>query len=129
MAFKRIKPDQLKVGMFINLNLSWFDHPFASSKFVIMDADTLSKVKRLTKLGGLEWDPEQSNIIEPKPMPSDMPIESGRLKRAIVRMTISQTRIPLRPKNKLSVPPLEKPARPSIRLRKRLLKLEIEFET
>ena len=76
MAFTKIKSDELKVGMFIDLNLSWFDHPFASSKFKIVDADTLAKVRLLKKLGGLEWDPEQSDVLETLPIDAP-PIESG----------------------------------------------------
>lgn len=88
MPFKSISKEDLSVGMYVELNLSWFDHPFPSSKFLIKDQATLRTVQGLKKLGSkLEWDPARSDILmaqnqepEPKPVPDMVPVETDELK-------------------------------------------------
>ena len=64
MALQFIDKADLKEGMYVHLNLSWFEHPFASAKFKITDAGMLAKVKALRKLRNAEWDPERSDVRE-----------------------------------------------------------------
>ena len=78
MPLKSIQKADLSVGMYVELNLSWFDHPFASSRFLIKDQATLTAVQSLKKLGDdLQWDPDKSQLQmaeqpepEPKPVPN-----------------------------------------------------------
>ncbi|HEX5756330.1 MAG TPA: DUF3391 domain-containing protein [Arenimonas sp.] len=42
-----IDPEQLCVGLYVELDLPWMDHPFAFSKFKIKSADQIETLKRL----------------------------------------------------------------------------------
>lgn len=103
MPFKSIAKGDLKVGMYVELNLSWFDHPFPSSKFLIKDQATLKTILGLKKLGdGLQWDPERSRIqLEsesdpdptPKPMPLLTPVEQTALDEGRAQMQQARRQI------------------------------------
>lgn len=54
----------LKVGMFVHLDLGWMSHPFALSSFRIADAGQIATIRSLG-LARVRWSPEQSE------MPSD----------------------------------------------------------
>ncbi|MEP6957407.1 MAG: HD domain-containing phosphohydrolase [Nitrospirota bacterium] len=41
------KPDELKIGMYVDLNCSWFKHPFASKTFKIASEDELTIIRSL----------------------------------------------------------------------------------
>lgn len=41
------KPDKLKVGMYVDLNCSWFKHPFASKTFKITSENELAIIRSL----------------------------------------------------------------------------------
>ena len=54
-----IEIDQLRVGMFIHLDLGWWAHPFALSSFLITSADQIATIRGLG-LKRLRWNPEKS---------------------------------------------------------------------
>jgi putative nucleotidyltransferase with HDIG domain len=61
MALKEITPDELQVGMYVVLRLSWFKHPFWRREFRIESEQQIEIIQGL----GLErifYDPEQSAI-------------------------------------------------------------------
>jgi HD-GYP domain-containing protein (c-di-GMP phosphodiesterase class II) len=45
--FIQTKPDELKVGMYVDLNCSWFKHPFASKTFKITSENELAIIRGL----------------------------------------------------------------------------------
>jgi HD-GYP domain-containing protein (c-di-GMP phosphodiesterase class II) len=53
-------PDELLVGMYINLNCSWFKHPFPTNTFKISSPDQLAMIKNLG-LPTVLVDPRQSD--------------------------------------------------------------------
>ena len=50
----------LRVGMFIHLDLGWMSHPFALSSFRIADADQIATIRSLG-LARVRWSPEKSD--------------------------------------------------------------------
>ncbi|WP_170272596.1 HD-GYP domain-containing protein [Litorivicinus lipolyticus] len=62
MSLPKIAKGELKVGMYVDLGLSWFDHPFASARFKITDAATLAQIQALRKLSTVTWDPDKSDL-------------------------------------------------------------------
>jgi len=42
-----IEVGQLRVGLFIHLDLGWMDHPFTVSNFKLKDEDQISKIKKI----------------------------------------------------------------------------------
>ena len=54
------KPEELKVGMYVDLNCSWFKHPFASKTFKITSENELAIILGL-KLGLVLVDPALSD--------------------------------------------------------------------
>ena len=86
MSLKSIAKADLTVGMYIELNLSWFDHPFASSRFLIRDTETLNAVQRLKTLGdSLQWDPEKSQLER-----ASLPVPEARPQPALTPAQVEQ---------------------------------------
>jgi putative nucleotidyltransferase with HDIG domain len=56
----------LKVGMFIHLDLGWMSHPFALSSFRIADADQIATIRSLG-LARVRWSPEHSDQAAQEP--------------------------------------------------------------
>jgi len=56
-----IEIDQLRVGMFIHLDLGWWAHPFALSSFAIASPDQIETIRGLG-LKKLRWSPEKSQL-------------------------------------------------------------------
>lgn len=54
-----IEIDQLRVGMFIHLDLGWWAHPFALSSFLVTSPDQVATIRGLG-LKRLRWSPEKS---------------------------------------------------------------------
>jgi putative nucleotidyltransferase with HDIG domain len=69
-----ITPEQLQVGLYVHLDLKWFDHPFAFSHFKISTEDQLKTIRSLG-LKTLRYSPELSDAgvvplaISPAPLP------------------------------------------------------------
>jgi HD-GYP domain-containing protein (c-di-GMP phosphodiesterase class II) len=57
----KIDVDQLRVGMFIHLDLSWMQHPFPVGSFRITHAAQIDKIRSLG-LKQLRWSPEKSVV-------------------------------------------------------------------
>ncbi|GIX25092.1 MULTISPECIES: HD-GYP domain-containing protein [Caldimonas] len=51
---------QLKVGMYVHLDLGWMDHPFAMSSFRISSAEQIATIRGLG-LQRVRWDPSRSD--------------------------------------------------------------------
>lgn len=66
-----ISPDQLCVGLYIHLDLSWWEHDFAFSHFKIKDEGQIQALRALS-LKQLRYDPARSDC-PPLPLPTDTP--------------------------------------------------------
>jgi len=72
-----IDVSQLKVGMFIHLDLGWMSHPFPLSSFKLSSEDQLLILRRLG-LTQVRWSPGKSELqMEATPMPAVTPGDSG----------------------------------------------------
>jgi HD-GYP domain-containing protein (c-di-GMP phosphodiesterase class II) len=60
----RIDVDELRLGMFIHLDLSWMQHPFPVGSFRITDEQQIEKIRGLG-LKQLRWSPEKSELLPP----------------------------------------------------------------
>jgi HD-GYP domain-containing protein (c-di-GMP phosphodiesterase class II) len=56
----------LRVGMFVHLDLGWMSHPFALSSFRIADAAQIATIRSLG-LARVRWSPDKSEIAAPTP--------------------------------------------------------------
>lgn len=66
-----ISPDQLCVGLYIHLDLSWWEHDFAFSHFKIKDEGQIQSLRALG-LKQLRYEPARSDC-PPLPLPNDTP--------------------------------------------------------
>jgi len=65
--------DQLQVGLYVHLDLKWFEHPFAFSHFKIKSDDQIKTLRGLG-LKRVRYNPELSDGTPPKPVaPADAP--------------------------------------------------------
>jgi putative nucleotidyltransferase with HDIG domain len=55
--------EQVKIGMFIKLDLSWFEHSFSMNSFKIMNEEQINQLKAL-KLKHVRYIPAKSEIIQ-----------------------------------------------------------------
>lgn len=60
-----ISPDQLRIGIYVHLDLGWMDHPFTFNNFKIMNEAQIREIRALN-LGKLRYDPLRSDC-EPLP--------------------------------------------------------------
>lgn len=60
-----VTPDQLRVGMYVHLDLGWMDHPFTFSNFKIKTDEQLAQIRSMG-LKKLRYDPLRSDA-EPLP--------------------------------------------------------------
>ena len=65
-------PDELRIGIFVMIELPWFKHPFTLSNFKIRSEDQLRDLRAL-KLARYRYDPERSD-----PPPDGAAAESSR---------------------------------------------------
>ncbi|MBL8439140.1 MAG: HD-GYP domain-containing protein [Zoogloeaceae bacterium] len=56
----RIPVDQLRVGMYVYLDLGWMAHPFSFSNFKIKSDDQLATIRSLG-ISSVRWDPSRSD--------------------------------------------------------------------
>lgn len=66
-----ITPEQLCVGLFVQLDISWMKHDFISNSFKISSVDQLEKVKALG-LDRFQFDPQRSDT-QPLPLRTETP--------------------------------------------------------
>ena len=74
MAIK-LNVEELRVGMFVHLDLGWWAHPFALSSFLVTSPDQLETIRGLG-LKQLRWSPEKSRLNDtavPPPPGADDP--------------------------------------------------------
>ncbi|HSW22562.1 MAG TPA: DUF3391 domain-containing protein, partial [Burkholderiaceae bacterium] len=57
----KIAVDELRVGMFVHLDLRWWAHPFALSSFKLTSADQIATIRGLG-LTRVRWSPEKSTL-------------------------------------------------------------------
>ena len=62
-----VSVDELKVGMFVHLDLGWWAHPFALSNFIVSSPDQIETIRGLG-LKSLRYSPEKS---QPAPVAAD----------------------------------------------------------
>ena len=55
---------ELRVGMFVHLDLGWWAHPFALSSFLVTTPEQLTTIRGLG-LKKLRWSPEKSRLDDP----------------------------------------------------------------
>ena len=55
-----ITADQLRVGIYVDLELGWMDHPFTFSHFKIKDDAQIAEIRKLG-LKKVRWDPDKSD--------------------------------------------------------------------
>ena len=68
-----ITPDQLCVGLYVQLELGWMDHPFTFSSFKIRSQDQIDLLKKM-RLPRIKYDPKKCSA---KPLPpSEKPAEA-----------------------------------------------------
>lgn len=67
--------DNLRVGMFIHLDLGWWAHPFALSSFLIVSSEQIATIRGLG-LKRVRWSPEKSRLAEPPAEPASAPTDS-----------------------------------------------------
>jgi HD-GYP domain-containing protein (c-di-GMP phosphodiesterase class II) len=73
-AATTIDTAELRVGMFVHLDLGWMSHPFALSSFRIADAGQIATIRSLG-LARVRWSPDKSDapIIAPALPVSSLP--------------------------------------------------------
>lgn len=62
----RITMDQLRIGLYVYLDLTWFQHPFAFSHFKINSEDQIKTILGLG-LKSVRYDPALSDPVTSKP--------------------------------------------------------------
>jgi len=67
-----INTAELRVGMFVHLDLGWMSHPFALSSFRIADAGQIATIRSLG-LSSVRWSPDKSDGGEDPPSPTRPP--------------------------------------------------------
>ena len=60
--------DQLKIGLYVHLDLKWFEHPFAFNNFKIKDEEQISIIRSLG-LRKVRYDPARSDLKPPPSQP------------------------------------------------------------
>lgn len=77
MAFVALAPEDLRIGLYIKLECSWWNHPFAKSKFKITSQKEISTLRAIRK-GKLFYDPDLSDS-EPTQLTQNVPDHSDEV--------------------------------------------------
>lgn len=67
-----VTPDQLQIGMYVHLDMKWFEHPFAFGSFKIKDAEQIRIIRGL-RLQRVRYDPARSDAAPPATLPAGVP--------------------------------------------------------
>jgi putative nucleotidyltransferase with HDIG domain len=70
-----IAVDQLRIGMFVHLDVGWMSHPFPLSSFKIENASQLETIRGLG-IERVRWAPELSEALPPEPPAAPAPAEA-----------------------------------------------------
>ena len=75
MAFEPLKLEDLRKGLFVKLECSWWKHPFATNKFKVTTQKEIQIIKGISNLQ-LYFDPQLSDPAEPvdEPPPVKKPV-------------------------------------------------------
>ncbi len=89
-----IAVQDLRVGMYVHLDLGWMAHPFPLSSFRIVSADQIATIRGLG-LKQLRWVPEKSVLADDLPAPGSTPVatpaaEQETLEQAAARLRREQ---------------------------------------
>ena len=116
-----VSVDELKVGMFVHLDLGWWAHPFALSNFIVSSTDQIETIRGLG-LKSLRYSPEKSQqalevadsaLPAAPPAPTAPMVDTEPARPAAVgaeaasRISIAQAPEPLA---SAALPPLAEPA-------------------
>ena len=63
-----ITPDQLRIGLYVHLELKWFEHPFTFNNFKIKDEEQIKIIKTLG-LKKIRYDPVRGDSKPPPSQP------------------------------------------------------------
>ena len=74
---RTVAVEDLQIGMFIRLDLSWLKHPFPLSRFRIASAEQIAIIRGLG-LKELTWYPEKSDQAEQRAPARTGSAEIGR---------------------------------------------------
>lgn len=69
----RLPVEELRVGIYIYLDVGWMHHPFSFNSFKIKDEEQLRTIRQLG-LKTVRWDPARSDI-KPPPVPAAPPAD------------------------------------------------------
>ena len=72
MAFETLAVQDLRKGMYVKLECSWWKHPFASNKFKVTSQKEMQIIQGISKLK-LFYDPALSDTVLPK---EELPLET-----------------------------------------------------
>jgi hypothetical protein len=86
---QKISVEQLQVGTFIRLPISWKDHPFLFSSFKIKDAAQIELIKGLG-LKDVFFDPEKSDAEPAKSENANTPKPDEQALNALKEQMFSQ---------------------------------------
>lgn len=80
----RVTMDQLRVGLYVYLDLRWFEHPFSFGQFKIKSAEQIRTIRGLG-LKSVRYDPAQSDQPEPRATPPVPPPQQPPASDVIAR--------------------------------------------
>lgn len=80
-----IEVSQLRVGLFIHLDLGWMDHSFTFSNFKVKNEDQIAKIKKIG-LKKLRYDPYRSDC---EPLPIDVRPSAETVTPVLESVTVS----------------------------------------
>ena len=69
-------PDQLRIGLYVFIDLPWFQHPFTLNSFRISTAHQIQQLKTLG-LGRFRFDPERSSGLAEQSPPDTMAVTAA----------------------------------------------------
>ncbi len=88
--FPRVTMDQLQVGMYVHIDLKWFEHPFAFNNFRIKSDEQIRTIRSLG-LRTVRYDPSRSEL-EAAPRPT-APAAPAELSEALAQKRALMERI------------------------------------
>jgi len=80
----RVPIDQLRVGLYVYLDLRWFEHPFPFGQFKIKNEEQIRTIRGLG-LQSVRYDPAQSDLPEPRTPPPSAPAQEPPASDVIAR--------------------------------------------
>lgn len=80
----RVPIDQLRVGLYVYLDLRWFEHPFPFGQFKIKNEEQIRTIRGLG-LQSVRYDPAQSDLPEPRTPPPAAPAQEPPASDVIAR--------------------------------------------